>query len=116
MSILTIVVSLLNLALSALSGGVIPANIASLITSLDTIVLPALQSIASGQGKLQDVITALGTLTGVIGVLKQQTNLSPEVAAQVAALDTAVQAGITQYLQAQTGVDLTKLGPVAPIA
>lgn len=116
MAIFGIVVSLLNIAVTALSGGAIPSNIATLITSLDSVVLPAIQNIASGQGKLQDVITALGTLTGVIGVLKQQTNLDPKVAAQINALDVAVQAGINAYLQAQVGVDLTKLGPVQPIA
>jgi basic membrane lipoprotein Med (substrate-binding protein (PBP1-ABC) superfamily) len=110
-----LILLVVNAALAGL-GGRVPSSVTSLIQALGPVISNAIKSIQSGQGKLDDVVTALGALSGVIAVLKQQTGLDPEVLAQVDAYDQAVKAGIAGYLDSKSGVDLSKLGPVAPIA
>ena len=117
MGVLPIILTLANIALASLQqAGVIPAGTGSLITQLEGIIAPAIATIASGQAKLTDVVTALGTLSGVIQILKKQPNLPAEVLDKINAIDLAVQAGIAAFLDSKNGVDLSKLGPVDPIA
>lgn len=114
---LPIILTLANIALSSFQqAGVLSPTNNSLITSLEAVLGPAITTIASGQSKLADVVTALGTLSGVITVIKKQTGLAPDVLDKINAIDTAVQAGIASYLDAKAGVDLSKLTPVDPIA
>lgn len=106
-----------NAAIGALSAsGKIPANISSLITALSPVVGTAITALQSGQGKVADVVTALGSLSGVLAVLKAETGLDPAVLDQINVYDQVVQAGIAGYLDSKNGVDLSKLGPIAPIA
>lgn len=112
-----LILMVVNAALAALgASGKIPANIAALIASLGPIVTSAITAIQGGNGKLADVVTALGSLSGVLAVLKAETGLDPAIVDQITVYDTAVQAGIAGFLDSKAGVDLTKLGPVAPIA
>jgi hypothetical protein len=112
-----LILLVVNAALAGLtSSGQVPSLVTSLVGALGPVIGNAIKSIQSGQGKLEDVVTALGALSGVIAVLKQQTGLNPEVLAQIDAYDQAVKAGIAGYLDSKSGVDLSKLGPVAPIA
>src|ERR1700743_1002091 len=106
-----------NLGLAAAqNAGALSAGTVSLINTLESIVMPAIQRIVDGQGKLQDIVTALGHLHGVLTVLEQDTSLPPDELARVKALSTAAQAGITAYLDSKSGIDLSKLSPIAPIA
>ncbi len=112
-----LILLVVNAALTGLtSSGQVPAVVTSLVSALGPVIGNAIKSIQSGNGKLQDVVTALGALSGVIAVLKQQTGLSPDLLSQIDAYDQAVKAGIAGYLDSKSGVDLTKLGPVTLIA
>lgn len=112
-----LILLVVNAALAGLTGsGQVPATVTNLVAALGPIIANAIKNIQSGQGKLDDVVTALGALSGVIAVLKAQTNLDPAILSQVDAYDQAVKAGISGYLDSKSGVDLTKLGAVAPIA
>jgi len=114
---LDLILLVVTTALSSLSAsGKIPATIATLVSSLAPIIGNAIKAIQGGQGKVQDAVTALGALSGVIAVLKSQTNLPADVLAELDVYNTAVQAGITGYLDSKTGIDLSKLGTVDPIA
>jgi drug/metabolite transporter (DMT)-like permease len=110
-----LVLLVINAALAGL-GPRVPALVATLIQQLGPVIGNAITAIRSGQGKLEDVVTAIGALSGVIAVLKAQTGLDPEVLAQINAYDEAVKAGIAGYLDSKSGVDLSKLGPVASIS
>ena len=117
MNWMTLLLTTINAGLSAVTvAGLIPAPITALITALEPVVTNAITNLSSGNGKVADVVTALGTLSGVIAVLKQQTNLDPKILNLINVWDTAVQAGIAGYLDSKSGVDLTKLGTVDPIA
>lgn len=112
-----LILLVVNAALAGLTGsGQVPAVVTSLVAALGPVIGNAIKAIQSGQGKLEDVVTGLGALSGIIAVLKQQTNLSPELLDQINAYDAAVKAGISGYLDSKSGIDLTKLGPIAPIA
>jgi len=114
---LTILLQSVNAGLAAVTiTGLVPAPIAGLITSLEPVVVGAIGSIQSGQGKVADVVTALGALSSVIAILKTQTNLDPKILDAIAVWDTAVQAGVAGFLDSKSGVDLSKLDPIAPIA
>lgn len=107
----------INAALGSLSAsGKIPQSLVSLVGSLSPIVGTAITALQSGQGKVADVVTALGSLSGILAVLKAETGLDPAVLDQINVYDQAVQAGIAGYLDSKNGVDLSKLGPIAPIA
>lgn len=112
-----LILLVINAALGSLSAsGKIPSTITQLVASLGPIVGNAITAIQSGNGKLADVVTALGSLSGILAVLKAQTGLDPAVLTQINVYDQAVQAGIAAYIDSKSGVDLSKLGPVAPIA
>jgi len=112
-----IVLLVINAALGALtSSGKVPSVVEQLVSSLGPVIEKAIQGIQSGSGKLEDVVTALGSLSGVIGVLKSQTGLDPAILAQVNVYDQAIQQGTAGYLDSKSGIDLSKLGTVAPIA
>lgn len=112
-----LIIMVINAALGSLSAsGKIPQSISSIVASFGPIISNVVTSLQSGQGKTADVVTALGALSGVLAILKAQTTLDPEVLNQINVYDQAVQAGIAGYLDSKNGVDLSKLGPVAPIA
>ena len=114
---LDLLLMVINAALGSLaSSGKIPQLAASLVGQLGPIITNAITAIKGGTGKVADVATALGALSGTIQILKAQTNLDPTVLTEIAVYDEAIQAGIASYLDAKSGVDLTKLGPIAPIA
>lgn len=114
---LQLILLIADLGLAAAQNqGALSAGTVNLINTLTAIVLPAIQKIVGGQGKLQDVVTALGTLNGVLTVLESDTSLPPDELARIKALSAAAQAGITEYLDSKSGVDLTKLTPIDPIA
>lgn len=112
-----LILLVINAALGSLSAsGKVPANVTQLVAALGPVIVNAVNAIKGGQGKVNDVVTALGALSGVLAILKSQTNLDPEILSQIDVYDQAVQAGITEYLDSKNGVDLSKLSPVAPIA
>ena len=107
----------LNTALGALAAtGTVPAVVATLVAALSPIIADAISRIQSGQGKVSDVVTALGAMNAIIEAVRKQTNVDPKVLEAVEVYSTAVQMGMNEYLDSKSGVDLTKLTPVAPIA
>lgn len=114
---LDLLLMVINAALGALSGsGKIPPIVINLVSALGPIITKAITAIQGGQGAVADVVTALGSLSGILAVLKAETGLDPAVINQINVYDQAVQAGIAAYLDSKSGVDLTKLSPLSPIA
>lgn len=113
-NILSLIELALNVTLTAIP---LTAAFAPLAQALEASINPLLLSIKSGQTKTQDVLTVYGTLIGIIEVLKQQTNLAPEVLAKLDEYGTAAREGTkAAILAGQQGFDPSQLTPVQPIA
>lgn len=113
---LDLLLLVINTALGTLAtSGKVPQSVAQLVAALGPIITNAINAIKGGQGNLQNAVVALGALAGTIEVLKAQTNLDPDILAQINVYDQAIQAGINGYLASKNGVDLSALGPVEPI-
>lgn len=111
-----IVLLVLNAALGSLAAsGKIPQSAASLTSALGPIIAAAIARLQTGQGKVDDVVTALGALNATLEVLKAQTGLDADTLNQIQVYSNAVQQGMTEYLDSKAGIDLSKLSPVAPI-
>lgn len=111
------VLSLCSVGLQGLSSrGTIPVAASSLFTSLSPILSAAIERIRSGQGKLYDVVTALGAMCAGIQVLKAANLGDAALLAEIDVYDKALQEGIAAFLDSKAGIDLTKLGPVEAIA
>lgn len=117
MGIFSIISLFANVALVALqSAGVTTPALNTLIASLLASVGPLIGGLASGQGKTQDLMTILGTMSSVLGVLKTQTGLPPAILAQLDTLSQAIQAAAGAYVTSKSGVNLSILTPIEPIA
>ncbi len=113
-NILSLIELALNVTLTAIP---VTSAFAPLATALEGAINPLILSIQSGQPKMQDVLAGYAAMLGVIGVLRQQTGLAPEVLAKLDEYATAAQNGTVAALTAGTkGYDPTQLTPVAPIA
>jgi hypothetical protein len=107
---------LVNVVMAALqSAGVTSPAITSLVTSLESTVVPLIANLTAGNSKTSDVLAVLGALSGVIATLKAQTGLNPTVLTQLNTLDEAVTAALAAFVQAGKGLDLTVLTPIAPV-
>lgn len=103
-----------NVTLAAIP---ITAAYAPLATALETAINPFMMSALAGAAKPQEMLAGFGALVGVIGVLKQQTGLAPEVIAKLDEYANAAQVGTVAALTASTkGYDPSQLTPVQPIA
>ncbi len=113
-NILSLIELALNVTLTAIP---VTSGFAPLAAALETSINPLIASLMAGSTKTQDVLAGYGAMLGVIGALKQQTGLAPEVLAKLDEYATAAQQGTVQALAAGTkGYDATQLTPVAPIA
>ncbi len=111
-------VALMELAANV-TLAVIPvtAAYAPLATALESAINPFIMGALAGSTTPQMVFAGYGALLGVIGTLKAQTNLAPEVLAKLDEYATAAQNGTMAALAAGTkGYDPSQLTPVAPIA
>jgi hypothetical protein len=117
LALLPLITLIVNVAMAALqAAGITNASTSGLVTSLEATVLPLIANLASGQSKTADVLAVLGALSGVIATIQAQTGLDPAVLAQVKTLDAAVQSGLSAYVQAGKGIDLSVLTPIAAVA
>lgn len=117
MNILSLVSILGNVALIVLqNAGIAPAGTTALATALETAIQPLLAKLSSGGNTASsDVLAALGALSGVLQVLKSQTNLPANVLSEIEAHATAVQAALAAEVATAKGIDLSALAPVTPI-
>lgn len=95
--------------------GIIGANTDTLITSLLGPITALIADLKAGNTKTQNALAALGALSGVIAVLKATTGLAPTVLAEINNVDLDVQAALTAYVTAGTGLDLTIYKPIAEV-
>ena len=103
-----------NVTLAAIP---VTAAYAPLATALEGAINPFILSALSKGATSQEVFAGYGALVGVITVLKQQTNLAPEVLAKLDEYATAAQNGTVAALAAGVkGYDASQLTPVTPIA
>lgn len=117
LSILPFIQLLSNVILVALqAAGVTSPSITALINSLEGTIIPLITNLSTGTSSTSDTLAVLGALSGVLATLQKQTGIAPELLSQINALDQAVEAAIVAFLQAQKGIDLTVLTPIAPIA
>lgn len=117
LSLVPFIQLLTNVVLVALqAAGVTSPAITALINSLEGTVVPLIANLSSGNSTSSDTLAVLGALSGVLATLQKQTGIAPTVLAQINALDQAVEAAIVAFLQAEKGVDLTVLTPIAPVA
>lgn len=116
------IVAIIQLALSLVGGilqnkGVISGNTDNLITQLSGLGSSLLTSVLSNKGSgtagVDNTMAALGTLAGVIAVLKQNTGLSADFLAYLNQADTSVNASLAAYVEAGKGFDITMFAPVA---
>jgi hypothetical protein len=98
---------------------VISQNTGSLITQLSNLGSSLLGVIIANKGQtavgIPDTMAALGTLSGVIAVLKQNTNLSPDFLAYLNQASDSVNASLAGYVTAGRGFDLSLYAPVANV-
>lgn len=111
------ILSLIELALNVtLTAIPVTSGFTPLAQALETSINPLLLSLQSGSTKTQDVLAGYGAMLGVIGALRQQTGLAPEVLAKLDEYTTAAQNGTVAALSAGVkGFDASQLTPVAPI-
>lgn len=113
-TILTILGTLVPAILA--NTGVIGAGTSTLISSLFAPVSALLTSIASGQSKTQDALSALGAMAGVIAVLKATPNMPAAELTKIGNIEADVQAALAAYVKAEGGLDLTIYSQIAPVA
>lgn len=113
-TILTLIGALVPTILQ--NAGVIGASTNTLITNLLGPVETLIANLKSGQSATQDGLAALAALTGVIAVLKSNTNLSPAVLTQIANVDADVQAALAAYATAQAGYNAGLYTQIVPVA
>jgi hypothetical protein len=115
-------VGIIQLALSLVGGilqnkGVITAGTDNLITQLTGLGSTLLSSVLTNKGSatagLDNTMAALGTLSGVISVLKQNTGLSADFLAYLDQADKSVNASLAAYVEAGKGFDVSMFAPVA---
>lgn len=117
LTLLPFITLLVNVVLAALqSAGVTSPVITSLITSLESTVVPLVTNLKSGTSSTSDVLAVLGALSGVITTLKAQTGIAPTLLAQLNVLDESVSAALAAYVTAGKQIDLSVLTPIAPVA
>ena len=113
--IFTIVSGILPIAIQELEQfKVISPQVGTLITGIEGAGAAAVQALSSGpSGNVSVTATSLlAAISAAIQVLQTQTGLSPTALAIIAALDSAIAAGLAATNI--TSVDPTKLQPVTP--
>lgn len=103
-----------NTAVSLLIPG--GAGFAPLLIGLENAINPLLQSIGTKPSVSSEVMTAYGTIIGILTTLKQTPGLPDATLSKVDEYLTAAQNGTAAYLQANNGFDPSQFAPVAPIA
>ena len=112
-TILTILGTLVPTILQ--NSGVIGPGTTTLITNLFAPVAALFTSIAAGQTKTQDTLSALGAMAGVIAVLKTTPGIPAEALTTIGNVDTDVQAALAAYVKAEGGLDLTVYQQITPV-
>lgn len=111
--ILTIIGTLVPTLLK--NAGVIGANTQNLITGLLTPVETLFANLKAGSTKTSDYLASLAAISGVITVLKANTNLPAATLTEVNNLDLDVQAALAAYAQAGAGFDPSLYAPIAEV-
>jgi hypothetical protein len=111
--ILTIIGTLVPTLLK--NAGLIGANTQNLITGILTPVETLIAGLKAGTTKTQDYLASLAAISGVITVLKANTNLPAAALTQIADLDSDVQAALAAYAQAGGGFDPSLYAPIADV-
>lgn len=102
-----------NTAVSILIPG--GAAYAPLLASLESSVNPLLQSIGTKPSSSSEIMTAYGTIIGILTTLKGLPGLPADTLAKIDAYMIAAQNGTAAYLQASQGYDASLFAPVTPI-
>lgn len=117
-SIFLIISALLPILTETLQGAkVISPSISSLITGIEqaaSAVVTAFSAPGATATPTVTVTTLLGAISAALQVLQTQTQIDPATLLIIAAVDSAIQAGITSVSQI-TSVDPTKLQPIQPV-
>lgn len=117
-SIFLIISALLPILTNSLQGAkAISPSIASLITGIEqaaAAVVTAFSAPGATSTPSITVTTLLAAISSGLQVLQTETQISPSTLLIIAAVDSAIQAGLTAVSQI-TSVDPTKLQPIAPV-
>ena len=105
--------SLANLSTSILIPG--GAAFVPLESSLESAINPLLLSIGTKQTVQSQVMTAFGTMIGILTTLKQTPGLPADTIAKIDSYVIAAQNGTAAYLQTSQGFNPADYAPVTPI-
>ncbi len=97
------------------ASGIVPAQVGSLTANLLTPFESLVGALRTGAAKTDDALAALAALTGVVAVLKAQTNLPVLELTEIQNVDANIQAALKAYAQAANGFDISLYAPIAPV-
>lgn len=117
MALFTLIMTIAGTLVPAIlnNSGVIGAGTAGLIASLAGPVEQLIAGIKSGQSKTSDALAALAAISGVIAVLKAQTNLPAAVLTEIDNVDKDVQAALAGWAKAGEGYNQSLYAPIATV-
>ena len=113
-TILAILGSLVPMILQ--NTGVIGASTTTLINHLLAPVVTLIQNLMAGTSKTQDALAVLGAMSGVVAVLKANTNLPASVLTELGDIDADIDKALAAYVTAEGGLNLTVYQPIAPVS
>ena len=90
-------------------AGTIAGSLAGPIVNL-------IQATSTGTSKASDYLAALGILQAAVSVLKAQTNLSPAMLSEIAAVEADLAAAFKAYISAEGGFNPALYAPIAQVS